>query len=78
MDSPKEEKNTFSRIISVLGSSEPEVMESGVLSKEMIEQVSMHSVLFFFFLFFLMIGEWIHSFTRLYKRHQRRWRGLLN
>lgn len=56
MDSPKEEKNTFSRIISVLGSSEPEVMESGVLSKEMIEQVSMHSVLFFFF--FVFFDDW--------------------
>lgn len=56
MDSPKEEKNTFSRIISVLGSSESEVMESVVLSKEMIEQVSMHSVLFFFF--FVFFDDW--------------------
>ncbi|KAJ9135666.1 hypothetical protein P3X46_032820 [Hevea brasiliensis] len=40
MDSPKEEKNTFSRITSILGSSESEVIESGVLSTEMIEQAS--------------------------------------
>lgn len=39
MDSPKEEKNTFSRITSILASSESEIIEPGVLSTEMIEQV---------------------------------------
>ncbi|KAG8637579.1 hypothetical protein MANES_15G138700v8 [Manihot esculenta] len=40
MDSPKEEKNTFSRITSILASSESEIIEPGVLSTEMIEQAS--------------------------------------
>ncbi|KAG2701720.1 hypothetical protein I3760_06G057600 [Carya illinoinensis] len=38
MDSPKEEKNNFSRITSILGSSETEITEPGVLSTEIIEQ----------------------------------------
>ncbi|KAG2701718.1 hypothetical protein I3843_06G053400 [Carya illinoinensis] len=40
MDSPKEEKNNFSRITSILGSSETEITEPGVLSTEIIEQAS--------------------------------------
>lgn len=39
MDSSKEEKNSFSRITSILGSSESEVTEGGVLSTEVIEKV---------------------------------------
>ncbi|XP_048230397.1 65-kDa microtubule-associated protein 6 isoform X2 [Ricinus communis] len=40
MDSPKEDKNSFSRITSILGSSESEIIEPGVLSIEIIEQAS--------------------------------------
>lgn len=40
MDSPKEEKNCFSRITSVLKFSETEMTEPGVLSTEIIEQAS--------------------------------------
>lgn len=39
MDSPKVERNKFSRIASVLGYSESEVDEPGILSTEIIEQV---------------------------------------
>lgn len=39
MDSSQEEKIPFSRVISILRLSEPEVTEQGVLSTEMIEQV---------------------------------------
>ncbi|KAH8479664.1 hypothetical protein Peur_042379 [Populus x canadensis] len=40
MDSPTEEKNKFSRITSVLGFAESEIIEPGVLSAEIIEQAS--------------------------------------
>nr|XP_023873905.1 65-kDa microtubule-associated protein 6 isoform X1 [Quercus suber]XP_023873906.1 65-kDa microtubule-associated protein 6 isoform X1 [Quercus suber] len=40
MDSPKEEKNCFSRITSILKFSETEMTEPGVLSTEIIEQAS--------------------------------------
>ncbi|XP_065855901.1 65-kDa microtubule-associated protein 6-like [Euphorbia lathyris] len=40
MDSPKQEKSSFSRITSILGLSESEVTEPGVLSTEIIEQAS--------------------------------------
>lgn len=40
MDSPKEEKNNFLRITSILGSSDTELIELGVLSKDTIEQAS--------------------------------------
>ncbi|GLT96827.1 hypothetical protein SLE2022_144230 [Rubroshorea leprosula] len=40
MDSSQEEKIPFSRVISILRLSEPEVTEQGVLSTEMIEQAS--------------------------------------
>ncbi|KAJ6689495.1 hypothetical protein OIU85_005861 [Salix viminalis] len=40
MDSPTEEKNKFSRITSVLGFAESEIIEPGVLSSEIIEQAS--------------------------------------
>ncbi|KAK4596956.1 hypothetical protein RGQ29_014834 [Quercus rubra] len=40
MDSPKEEKNRFSRITSILKLSETEMTEPGVLSTEIIEQAS--------------------------------------
>lgn len=39
MDSPTEEKNKFSRLTSVLGFAESEIIEPGVLSAEIIEQV---------------------------------------
>ncbi|XP_011024708.1 PREDICTED: 65-kDa microtubule-associated protein 6-like isoform X1 [Populus euphratica] len=40
MDSPTEEKNKFSRITSVLGFAESEIIEPGVLSAEIIQQAS--------------------------------------
>ncbi|KAJ0038743.1 hypothetical protein Pint_22508 [Pistacia integerrima] len=40
MDSPKEEKNSFSKITSVLRLSESEVTEPGILSTEIIEEAS--------------------------------------
>ncbi|XP_044480584.1 65-kDa microtubule-associated protein 6-like [Mangifera indica] len=40
MDSPKEEKSSFSKITCVLTLSEPEVTEPGVLSTEIIEEAS--------------------------------------
>lgn len=40
MDSPTEEKNKFSRITSVLGFAESEIIEPGALSAEIIEQAS--------------------------------------
>ncbi|XP_061985233.1 65-kDa microtubule-associated protein 6-like isoform X1 [Populus nigra] len=40
MDSPTEEKNKFSRLTSVLGFAESEIIEPGVLSAEIIEQAS--------------------------------------
>ncbi|KDP38177.1 hypothetical protein JCGZ_04820 [Jatropha curcas] len=40
MDSPKEEKNSFSRITCILGSSESEIIEPGVLTTDIIEQAS--------------------------------------
>ncbi|KAJ0094895.1 hypothetical protein Patl1_15660 [Pistacia atlantica] len=40
MDSPKEEKNSFSKITSVLRLPESEVTESGILSTEIIEEAS--------------------------------------
>lgn len=43
MDSPREEKNHFFKITSILGSSETEITEPGVLSTEIIEQVQEHS-----------------------------------
>lgn len=39
MDSKKEEKSKFSRITSIRGLSEFEILEPGVLSTESIEQV---------------------------------------
>lgn len=39
MDSPREEKRKFLRITSVVGLSEAEIKEPGVLSTEIIEQV---------------------------------------
>lgn len=39
MDSTNEEKITFSRITSILGSSEAEIVEPGALSVEIIQQV---------------------------------------
>lgn len=39
MDTTNAEKNKFSRLISVLGYSESEITEPGVLSEEIIEQV---------------------------------------
>lgn len=51
MGSPKEEKNNFSRITSILGSSETEITEPGVLSTEIIEQVQDHSRFLSFLLF---------------------------
>lgn len=54
MDSSKEERNSFLRITSILGSSEPEITERGVLSTEMIEKVESFPLfpptLFFFIL----------------------------
>lgn len=40
MDSSKEERNCFLRITSIVGTSESEITERGVLSTEMIEKVS--------------------------------------
>ncbi|KAJ4829110.1 hypothetical protein Tsubulata_032893 [Turnera subulata] len=40
MDSPKEEKKNFSRIINILGLSESEIIEPGLLSTEIIDQAS--------------------------------------
>lgn len=40
MDSPKEEKNNFARIVTILRSSESEIIEPGVLSMEIIDQAS--------------------------------------
>ncbi|KAF8378835.1 hypothetical protein HHK36_030184 [Tetracentron sinense] len=40
MDSPEEERRSFERITFILGSSEPEITESGILSQEIIEQVA--------------------------------------
>lgn len=39
MDSSKEEKINFSTFSSILGTSEPEIIEPGFLSTEIIEQV---------------------------------------
>lgn len=39
MDSPKEERNNFLKITSILGSLETQITKPGVLSTEMIEQV---------------------------------------
>ncbi|KAH9745955.1 65-kDa microtubule-associated protein 6 [Citrus sinensis] len=47
MDSPIQDKNSFSKITSILRLSESEITEPGVLSTEVIEQVWMHSQLFF-------------------------------
>lgn len=47
MDSPIQYKNSFSKITSILRLSESEITEPGVLSTEVIEQVWMHSQLFF-------------------------------
>lgn len=49
MDSPKEEKNNFSTITSILRSSDTEITELGVLSTETIEQVQKHSEFSFVF-----------------------------
>lgn len=43
MDSPKQERNSFSKITFVIRFSESEVTEPGVLSTEIIQQVIMHS-----------------------------------
>ncbi|KAF5747527.1 hypothetical protein HS088_TW05G00250 [Tripterygium wilfordii] len=40
MDFPKDERSDFSKIISTLGSSEPEIAELGVLSTDMINQAT--------------------------------------
>ncbi|KAJ7942785.1 65-kDa microtubule-associated protein 6 [Quillaja saponaria] len=40
MDSPKEEKNNFLRITSILGSSESEITERGILSTEIMDKAS--------------------------------------
>ncbi|XP_038698124.1 65-kDa microtubule-associated protein 6-like isoform X2 [Tripterygium wilfordii] len=40
MDSAKEEKSKFSKIISTLGSSEPDISEPGILSTETIDQAT--------------------------------------
>ncbi|KAJ8760889.1 hypothetical protein K2173_021927 [Erythroxylum novogranatense] len=40
MDSSKEERNSFSRLRSIVGSSECEIIEPGVLSMELVEQAS--------------------------------------
>ncbi|KAL5553336.1 hypothetical protein UlMin_040737 [Ulmus minor] len=40
MDSSRDEKNNFSRIASILGTSEVEITEQGFLSKQIIEQAS--------------------------------------
>ncbi|KAI4313630.1 hypothetical protein L6164_026591 [Bauhinia variegata] len=40
MDSPKEERNSFLRIASIVGCPESEITERGVLSTEIIEQAS--------------------------------------
>lgn len=47
MDSPKEEKNRFSRITSILKLSETEMTEPGVLSTEIIEQVLQATLILF-------------------------------
>lgn len=47
MDSPKEEKNRFSRITSILKLSETEMTEPGVLSTEIIEQVLRATLILF-------------------------------
>ena len=39
MDSSKEERNCFMKITSIVGTSESEITERGVLSTEMIEKV---------------------------------------
>lgn len=39
MDSPDEETSRFERVTCILGSSEQEVTDAGVLSQEVIEQV---------------------------------------
>lgn len=41
MDSPKQERNHFSKIACILGLAESEIKEPGVLSMEIIEQVCM-------------------------------------
>lgn len=49
MDSPNEERNKFSRIASVLGSSESEIVEPGILSTEIIDQVGYLPCICWFF-----------------------------
>jgi len=54
MDSSKEERNCFMRITSIVGTSESDITDRGVLSTEMIEKVwmflSVSSPLIFFFI----------------------------
>jgi len=53
MDSSKEERNCFMKITSIVGTSESEITERGVLSTEMIEKVwKLLSVLSPFIVFF--------------------------
>lgn len=43
MDSSKEEMSKFSRITYILGNSEPEITQPGLLSTDIIEQVAYQS-----------------------------------
>lgn len=60
MDSPTEEKNKFSRITSVLGFAESEIIEPGVLSSEIIEQV--WTSLNLLFILNRKVDPWIYLF----------------
>ena len=62
MDSPKEEKNRFSRITSILKLSETELTEPGVLSTEIIEQVLRATLMLFSFFNLLILEIWVLNY----------------
>lgn len=76
MDSSNEERSNFSRITSVLRSSESDITEPGVLSMELIEQVRNVPCL-------LMCCPFLSCYVfnnkkgKLAARHQQKWIGSL-
>lgn len=77
MDSSKEERNGFSSITSILGSSESEITGRGALSTEMIEKVPtlfpFPFSIFLFFLFYSVVPTQLIETSLC--RHQLKWRG---
>lgn len=78
MDTSKEERNTFSSITSILGSSESEITDRGALSTEMIEKVSTSFPSFFFLFFHSLPFNLEMKMIKIemsFCRHQQKWIG---